>query len=95
MWMFTGIHVEVPNCVCKTPRFSIESQGFTKDEGQRQRFPGSMMKGGIYRRRRKRRLLYLHPKLSSGLLLYKFSIYYRIGIACRKMIFMLPSNSAC
>ena len=36
------------------------------------------------RKRRKKRLLYLHPKLSPGLVSYR--LFYRIGTACRKMV---------
>ena len=36
--------------------------------------------------------LYLHPKLSLGLVPYR--LFYRIGIACRKMVYYIDFSYA-
>ena len=70
------------NSVYKAPRFSIESQGITEgqdkektktpritDKGwnSQKRLSDPVEKKMKEEKRRKKRLLYLHPKLSSGL----------------------------
>ena len=63
----------------KTPRITDEGWNSQK------RLSDPVEKKLKERKRRKKRLLYLHPKLSSGLVPYM--PFYRIGIACRKMIY--------
>ena len=42
------------------------------------------------RRKEKKRLLYLHTKLPPGLVFYR--LFYRVGIACRRMVYRSSGN---
>ena len=86
------------NYVYTTPRFIIESKKFTKIKKKMKipRVIDVMMKDGIARnsclaqwsKGRKKRLLYLHPKLSLVLVPYRILIYDRLGIVRRKMVLL-------
>ena len=62
---------------------------------KRQRFPGSLIKGGIPRnscltqwsRRRKKRKTPGPVSLFKALSRFPYRLFYRVGIACRKKIF--------
>ena len=87
------IHI-MQNCVYKAPRFSIESQQKIKikketkiprvtDEGWNSQ---KQLSGPVEQKKiEKKRLLCLHPKLSPGLVPYR--LFYRVGIACTKMVY--------
>ena len=62
----------------KTPRITDEGWNYQK------RLSDPVEKKTKEGKRRKKRLLYLHPKFSSGLVPHR--LFYRIGIARRKMV---------
>ena len=46
------------------------------------------LSGPAVQRRKKRRLLYPHPKLSPGLAPYRLiNVFLRIGITCKKVVY--------